>query len=285
MNTHSLSSQRTRNAGFTIIESMVVTGIMGVVTAIALPIYQDYTARAQLTEVVAGMSAAKHSITESVTTTGSIPTDLTAPFGANSGSVTAVSVYRYENCPDRGGIEVEMGNDIDAALQGKRLRLDYQGNGQWLCGKGSGEALSDSLLPKACRNAVAAAPADCGDIEVTALAIDDTASVASNSFGDENWTAGYGTGGADEVASDATTAEAADDDALVDETLEWEPVVASTSSDFDYSASNDTVTTTAPSNGTAVSSEQGCEDSMGGAAESGSSDALLTAEADADCTV
>ena len=49
--------------GFTLIELMIVVAIIGILAAVAIPAYQDYTKRAAYTEVVAGMSAIKTAIT------------------------------------------------------------------------------------------------------------------------------------------------------------------------------------------------------------------------------
>ena len=59
--------------GFTLIELMIVVAIIGILAAIALPAYQDYTVRAKMSEVILAMCACRTSITEVYQSGGTPP--------------------------------------------------------------------------------------------------------------------------------------------------------------------------------------------------------------------
>ncbi|WP_407349887.1 pilin [Congregibacter variabilis] len=63
-----------RQQGFTLIELMIVIAIVGILAAIALPAYQDYTVRARMSEVLATAAEAKTTIAEYVAARGRMPT-------------------------------------------------------------------------------------------------------------------------------------------------------------------------------------------------------------------
>jgi type IV pilus assembly protein PilA len=76
--------------GFTLIELMIVVAIIGILAAVAIPAYQDYTIRAKITEVIGLAASAKTSISEYYTTMGSMPT---TPEEAGVNTTTAQSTY------------------------------------------------------------------------------------------------------------------------------------------------------------------------------------------------
>ena len=66
--------KRSIQKGFTLIELMIVVAIIGILAAVALPAYQDYTVRAKVTEVILAASGAKTGVAESAATLSRLPT-------------------------------------------------------------------------------------------------------------------------------------------------------------------------------------------------------------------
>ena len=79
---------KTMQKGFTLIELMIVVAIIGILAAVALPAYQDYTIRAKMSEVILGMSACRTSITE-VYQSGPNPAPLANGWGCEIGATQA----------------------------------------------------------------------------------------------------------------------------------------------------------------------------------------------------
>ena len=64
--------------GFTLIELMIVVAIVGILAAIALPAYQDYVIRSKMSETEAAIAACKTSVSEYLSSHGTLPADNTA---------------------------------------------------------------------------------------------------------------------------------------------------------------------------------------------------------------
>ena len=86
--------KRSMQMGFTLIELMIVVAIIGILAAVALPAYQDYTVRAKTSEVVLAASGGKTAVAEAYQTLGHMPaTQDSAGFGTQTSPYVASIGY------------------------------------------------------------------------------------------------------------------------------------------------------------------------------------------------
>lgn len=76
-------------SGFTLIELMIVVAIIGILAAVALPAYQDYTARAKVTEVNLQVGSCKNAVTEFIQSNAAFPAD------ANQAGCSSTATTKY----------------------------------------------------------------------------------------------------------------------------------------------------------------------------------------------
>jgi type IV pilus assembly protein PilA len=133
--------------GFTLIELMIVVAIIGILAAIAIPAYQDYIARSQISRVVGEISALKTS-TEEILMRGAEPVSSAAPaageedIGFNGSDLldTAdalpkndIAVVFPAAAGGQGSITATMNGSAASAVNGVQVQLNRTAGGTWSC--------------------------------------------------------------------------------------------------------------------------------------------------------
>ena len=141
--------KRQMQSGFTLIELMIVVAIIGILAAIAIPAYQDYVARSQMSEALMLMGGAKTAIAENYMQTGAIPDSNDKAGLSTAASISGKYVAKVE--VTSAGITATMkATGVSKAIQGGALTLKPSAGAgaiTWVCSS----ALSDKYLPAACR--------------------------------------------------------------------------------------------------------------------------------------
>ena len=139
-----------RTEGFTLIELMIVVAIIGILASLALPAYQDYTTRSQLSEAVLLLSGAKAPLTEYINDKGA------EPDAATFNDLVPVRQGKYVESMVLTGTVSNLvltatmkPTEVSQPIQGRTVTLTTTDMGKtWLCSAGT---VSPRFLPSACR--------------------------------------------------------------------------------------------------------------------------------------
>lgn len=142
--------KRSLQKGFTLIELMIVVAIIGILAAIALPAYQDYTTRSKLSEGLNLAASAKTAVSEHRMSQGSWPAN-----NAAAGYQSPVTKYVSGITIVNGLITITYKTDAGVASNANQLSLSpisATGGVDWKCKAAASNAVQAKYLPANCRS-------------------------------------------------------------------------------------------------------------------------------------
>jgi type IV pilus assembly protein PilA len=136
--------------GFTLIELMIVVAIIGILAAVAIPAYQDYIARAQVSEAVSLTAGGKTPMAEFYADKGVWPSTADVVMGNLSGKyVSNITITAGMNVSTALTLQAKMkGTGVNSAIVDKTLEVSSTDGKVWNC---SGGDISSKYRPAACR--------------------------------------------------------------------------------------------------------------------------------------
>ena len=135
--------------GFTLIELMIVVAIIGILAAVAIPAYQDYTKRAHVTEGLSLASSAKTAVTEYFNSKGTMPPTNVSAGVASAASITGNAVTSV-GVGTGGLITIVYNAKVLAAAALNLSPVTGVGGVKWTC-KISGTTMKAQWVPSSCR--------------------------------------------------------------------------------------------------------------------------------------
>ncbi len=144
------ASERSASRGFTLIELMIVIAIIAVLVSLALPAYQDYTIRTQVSEGLSLSAGAKLAVSEYYMETSLWPRNNDEAGLADKHAI--IGHYTEHISVKDNVIEIKYGYEAAAAIFNQKIRLTASGNGSnidWTCA--SAGAIQSRHLPAICR--------------------------------------------------------------------------------------------------------------------------------------
>ncbi len=148
--------------GFTLIELMIVVAIIGILAAVAIPSYQDYTARAQVSEGMSLTSAFKTTLAEYYSDKGDftgLSNDITNLGGTTTGKYVATVALADATTNSIAVVATFKGSGVAAQIQNSTFSVETLDGGlQWTCGDlttlatTTANPVATKLVPGACKN-------------------------------------------------------------------------------------------------------------------------------------
>ena len=143
-----------KQQGFTLIELMIVVAIIGILAAIAIPAYQDYTIRAKVSEPITFADAAKTSVSEYYQSQGGMPAGMSAAGIQTTTSPYIASVSYTQVSTSESTITITTSTELGGNANSKTIKFTGTGSNtsvRWVCRPGDTNGMPKKYLPANCR--------------------------------------------------------------------------------------------------------------------------------------
>jgi len=143
---------RKNSKGFTLIELMIVVTIVGILAAIAIPVYQDYVARSQVARAYIELAAYKSAVEEHLSKGRHFMSNSELGYAPSSVTVAASGNIASFLLDGSGSLRVTIGGNVSSLVSGAHISISRSVNGIWNCNideSGAG-AWKDFYMPSGC---------------------------------------------------------------------------------------------------------------------------------------
>jgi type IV pilus assembly protein PilA len=136
--------------GFTLIELMIVVAIIGILAAIAIPQYQNYVARTQVTRIVGELSSLKTAVEERMMRNDG--TTAISDLGYTTSTLSNNAAVTMDTTAGTASITATLNGSVAAAVNGAVITVERDADGVWCCTvtKSTNSGWDDSFAPAGC---------------------------------------------------------------------------------------------------------------------------------------